>query len=86
MRTVDHGPAKEAAYVAELPQEKRHAIAVFLSELRADNGAATAAAPPEGRSEFIDSMVKMWAPAEWNDKYQDVRTKIPEVPKSQTQP
>jgi len=86
VRTVDHGPGKEAAYVAEIPQEKLQAIAVFLSELRADRGAATAEAPPEGRSEFIDSMVKMWAPADWNEKYQDVRTKPSESPKSQTQP
>lgn len=86
VRTVDHGPGKEAAYVAQMPQEKLRAIAVFLSELRADNGAATAAAPPAGRSEFIDNMVKMWAPAEWNDKYQDVRTKPLEAPKSQVQP
>ena len=86
VRTVDHGPGKEAAYVAEMPQEKLHAIAVFLSELRADQGAATADAPPEGRSEFIDNMVKMWAPAEWNDKYQDVRTKLPKAPQAQTKP
>jgi len=86
VRTVDHGPGKEAAFVAEMPQEKLKAIAVFLSELRADQGAATAEAPPEGRSEFIDSMVKMWAPAEWNDKYQDVRTKPPVTPKPQVQP
>lgn len=79
VRTVDHGPGKEAAYVAQMPPEKLRAIAVFLSELRADNGAATAAAPPEGRSEFIDNMVKMWAPAEWNEKYQDVRTKSSEA-------
>ena len=86
VRTVDHGPSKEAAFVAELPPEKLHGIAVFLSELRADNGAATAAAPPEGRSDFIDSMVKMWAPAEWNDKYQDIRSKPTDARKSPTQP
>ena len=86
VRTVDHGPSKEAAFVAEMPQEKLSGIAVFLSELRADTGAATAAAPPEGRSDFIDSMVKMWAPAEWNDKYQDIRSKPSEAKKSPTQP
>lgn len=86
VRTVDHGPGKEAAYVAQMPPEKLRAIAVFLSELRADNGAATAAAPPEGRSEFIDNMVKMWAPAEWNEKYQDVRTKSSEAPGSPGHP
>jgi hypothetical protein len=86
VRTVDHGPGKEAAFVAEIPQEKLQAIAVFLSELRADRGAATAEAPPEGRSEFIDNMVKMWAPSDWNSKYQDVRTKSHDAPQSPTQP
>lgn len=78
-RTLDHGPApKEAAYVAELPRADLHAIAVFLSELRADQGASAAARPPEGRSEFIDNMVKAWAPKEWSEKYTDIRTKPPE--------
>jgi hypothetical protein len=75
-RTIDHGAApKEAAYVAELPKENLHAIAVFLSELRADQGAASSPLPPEGRSEFIDSMVKVWAPKEWDERYQDIREK-----------
>lgn len=74
--TLDHGPPpKEAAYVSSLPAQNLHAIAVFLSELRADRGAADAAAPPEGRSEFIDSMVKAWAPEGWKEKYEDVREK-----------
>ena len=78
-RTFDHGPApKEAAYVAALPPETLHAIGVFLSELRADQGAAASALPPEGRSEFIDNMVKAWAPKEWDEKYTDVRKKQPQ--------
>jgi len=75
-KTMDHGSApKEAAYVAELPAEQRHALAVFISELKADQGSSSAPMPPEGRSEFIDGMVKIWAPADWKDKYQDVREK-----------
>ena len=82
-RTVDHGPGKEAGFVAKLPPEELHAIAVFLSELRADPGAATAAAPPPGDSAFIDNMVQMWAPPEWHVKYQDIRTKTPAAPQPQ---
>lgn len=75
--TLDHGdPPKEAAYVAKLPPENLHAIAVFLSELKADRGAADAEAPPEGRSRFIDDMVKVWAPDSWKDRYEDVRNKL----------
>jgi cytochrome c553 len=73
-RTLDHGPApKEAAYVAKLPEQHLQDIAVFLSELRADQGSASAPVPPAGRSVFIDDMVKMWAPKDWNEKYEDVR-------------
>ncbi len=74
--TVDHGATpKRADYVSRLPAETRHQIAVFLSELKSERGSSTAEAPPEGRSEFIDSMVKTWAPAEWKEKYRDVREK-----------
>lgn len=73
--TIDHGnPPKEAAYVAAMPVDQRHAIAVFLSELRAEQGSPSAPMPPAGRSEFIDNMVEVWAPAEWKDKYKDIRT------------
>ncbi len=73
-RTLDHGPApKEAAYVAQLPAEDRHAIAVFISELKAEQGSVSAPMPPEGRSEFIDDMVKVWAPKDWKEKYSDIR-------------
>lgn len=74
--TLDHGPApKEAAYVARLPDDERYAIAVFISELKADQGSVSSALPPEGRSEFIDDMVKIWAPDSWKEKYQDIREK-----------
>ena len=72
--TIDHGyPPKEAAYVSSIDQETLMAIATFLSELRADQGAASAPMPPEGRSDFIDNMVGIFAPEEWKQKYQDVR-------------
>ncbi|KPJ90912.1 MAG: hypothetical protein AMJ55_12785 [Gammaproteobacteria bacterium SG8_15] len=76
--TIDHGAApKEAAYVAKLPDEDLRAIAQFISELKAEQGSASAPMPPDGRSEFIDNMVKTWAPKEWKDKYSDVREKQP---------
>ncbi len=71
--TIDHGLGKEAGYVMEMDRNDLHAIAVFLSELRSDQGSASSPLPPEGRSAFIDSMVKMWAPESWKEKYQDVR-------------
>lgn len=75
-KTLDHGPApKEAAYVARLPERDRHVIAVFISELKAEQGSVSAPMPPEGRSEFIDNMVKMWAPQDWDEKYEDIREK-----------
>ena len=83
--TIDHGLApKEAAYVSQLPDDKLQAIAQFISELKADQGSASAPVPPEGRSEFIDNMVKTWAPEQWKEKYQDVRTKDNKNPESQS--
>lgn len=77
-KTLDHGPApKEAAYVAQIMEKDRHAIAMFISELKAEQGSSSAPMPPEGRSQFIDDMVKTWAPTEWGEKYGDVRDKIP---------
>lgn len=74
--TIDHGaPPKEAANVSHLPDENLKAIAMFISELKADQGSASAPVPPEGRSEFIDNMVKTWAPKDWKEKYSDVRVK-----------
>ncbi len=73
-RTLDHGARpKEASYVAELPDTTLVAIATFLSELRADQGSASSPMPPEGRSSFIDNMLKAWAPESWREKYGDVR-------------
>lgn len=72
--TLDHGAApKEASFVAQLPEQDLAAIATFLSELKSEQGSASAWRPPEEDSGFIDSMVRMWAPAEWGEKYQDVR-------------
>lgn len=74
--TIDHGSSpKEAAYVSELPDENLRAMAQFISELKAEQGSASAPVPPEGRSEFIDNMVKTWAPKDWKEKYSDVREK-----------
>ena len=76
--TLDHGlPPKEAAYAMRMPREDIKLIAIFLSELRADAGSSVAKVPPPERSEFIDSMVKMWAPEEWKEKYTDIREKQP---------
>jgi hypothetical protein len=73
-RTVDHGPApKEASYVAQLPPADLHAIAVFLSQLRTDQGGASAQQPPPGKSDFIDAMLDMWAPDSWRIMFRDVR-------------
>jgi cytochrome c553 len=75
-KTIDHGPApKEAAYVAQLPDKDLKALARFISQLKAEQGSSSAPEPPKGRSEFIDNMVKVWAPHEWKDKYEDVRDK-----------
>jgi cytochrome c553 len=73
-KTMDHGPApKEAAFVANLPDPDRHAIAVFLSELRATQGSADARLPGPERSGFIDEMVKVWAPESWKQDHRDIR-------------
>ncbi len=77
--TLDHGdPPKEAAYVAKMPSESLHLIAIFLSELRADPGSSVAKVPPPGRSEFIDGMVKIWAPDDWKERFGDIRDRMPE--------
>jgi len=73
-RTVDHGQApKEAAYVSQISESDRHAIAVFLSQLRTDQGGASAQQPPPGKSGFIDAMLDMWAPDGWRIMFNDVR-------------
>lgn len=74
--TFDHGaPPKEAAYVSQMPKEKLHAMAVFLSELTADRGSADAPEPPKGDSNFINLMLKSFAPKSWQGKYTDIRKK-----------
>jgi len=86
-KTIDHGPApKEAAYVAKMPEDQLHAIAVFISELKAEQGSSSAPVPPKGRSQFIDDMVRVWAPPEWKSKYEDVRTKEPSEATTPTEP
>ena len=72
-QTMDHGPDKGAAYVARLPEQDLHSLAVFLSELKAVQGSPDARLPSEGRSGFIDEMVKIWAPSTWKSQYHDVR-------------
>src|SRR3569623_577763 len=59
---LDHGQSpKEAAYVAAMPSQDLQSIAEFLSELRADAGAAEAAAPPE-TYKIKEYKVYNWAP------------------------
>ncbi|MDE1990024.1 MAG: cytochrome c [Betaproteobacteria bacterium] len=72
-KTLDHGLNKEAAYVAGLPDADLHAIAVFLSELKATQGSADARLPMPERSGFVDEMVKIWAPSTWKREYHDLR-------------
>lgn len=75
--TMDHGPSKGAAFVAKLPQADLQAIAVFLSELRANPGSNASRLPPVGgESKFIDEMVRMWAPDSWKSEYKDVREEV----------
>lgn len=75
--TMDHGPSKGAAFVAQLPRGDLQAIAVFLSELRANPGSNASRLPPVGgESKFIDEMVRMWAPESWKSEYKDVREEV----------
>ncbi|MHB1100838.1 MAG: c-type cytochrome [Burkholderiales bacterium] len=72
--TIDHrDPPAAAAYVASLPDDKIHALAVFLSELTADRGSTSAEMPPEAHDGFIDKMVGLWAPDSWKGKFRDIR-------------
>lgn len=72
--TMSHGaPPKDAAYVSSLPDSDLHDMAVFVSELKADQGSSTAYEPPKGESSFIDTMLYMWTPEGWRSKYQDIR-------------
>ncbi len=73
--TLDHGPFKEAEFVARLPTEERRLLAVFLSELKAVAGSSVSKVPPPERSEFVDSMVTAWAPDDWKERFSDLREK-----------
>jgi len=78
--TMDHGKKpKQAYYVALLPKEDIHKMAIFLSELKSDQGSASSPVPPKGDSPFIDEMVKTWAPDAWKHKYKDIRDKEPQT-------
>lgn len=81
-KTVDHGfgPGKEAGYVQSMPRERLHAIAVFLSQLKAEPGSSMAKEPPPESSGFIDAMVNMWAPEGWKHKYRDIRDTMKREP------
>lgn len=82
-RTVDHGPNKAAQDVAELSEADRHALAVFLSELRAVQGSPDARLPPQGKSGFVDEMVKEWAPEDWKASHKDLREEANSVKKEE---
>ncbi|MDA1107321.1 MAG: c-type cytochrome [Proteobacteria bacterium] len=66
--TVDHGAApKEAARISALPPATLHDIAVFLSELKAEQGSAMSRVPPKeaANSGFVQGMANFWAPEPW---------------------
>ena len=73
-KTMDHGaPPKDAAFVSALPDSELHTMAVFLSELKSDQGSSSSFVPPKGNSSFIDAMLDMWAPDNWRSQYKDIR-------------
>ena len=73
-KTMDHGAApKEASYVAALPDADLRSMAVFLSELKADQGSSSSFEPPEGDSSFINAMLDMWTPDGWRTQFRDIR-------------
>lgn len=73
-KTMDHGaPPKDAAFVSALPDSELHTMAVFLSELKSDQGSSSSFIPPKGDSSFIDAMLDMWAPDNWRSQYKDIR-------------
>jgi len=75
-KTMDHGaPPKDAAYVSALPDADLRAMAIFLSELKADQGSSSSFQPPKGDSSFIDAMLDMWVPDSWRGEYKDIRGK-----------
>ena len=73
-KTVDHGaPPKAASYVSDLSDPDLKALARFLSELRADRGAADSPLPPEEKSTFVESILQSLAPAGWKENFKDIR-------------
>jgi cytochrome c553 len=73
-KTMDHGARpKDAAYVSTLPDADLRAMAVFLSELKADQGSSSSFEPPKGESSFIDAMLDMWVPDSWRGQFKDIR-------------
>ncbi len=76
-QTLEHGPGKRAAYVADLPESDLRAITSFLSEWKAVQGSPDARWPEDTHSGFIDEMVKIWAPSTWKSQYHDVRDESP---------
>jgi len=85
-QTVEHGPGKRAAYVADLPETDLHSLAIFLSELKAVQGSPDARVPSDPHSGFIDEMVKIWAPSTWKTQYHDVRDEKPSATPSESPP
>ena len=73
----DDGPWCSAqrmhAYVSALPDSELRTMAIFLSELKADQGSSSSFEPPPGDSSFIDAMLDMWAPDNWRTEYKDIR-------------
>lgn len=79
-KTVDHGaPPKDASYVSDIPDADLHAMAVFLSQLKSDQGSSSSFQPPKGESGFIDAMLDMWVPDSWRGQFSDIRDKTPET-------
>lgn len=73
-KTLDHGaPPKAAAYVSDLSDDDLHAMAVFVSELKADQGSSSSFEPPKEASGFVDAMIQMWTPAGWKANFTDIR-------------
>jgi hypothetical protein len=83
-KTLDHGaPPKDAAYVSSLPDSDLRAMAVFLSELKSDQGSSTSFEPPQGESSFINAMLDMWTPEGWRNKFKDIRDWMKSNPKEE---
>jgi hypothetical protein len=75
-KTTAHGPSpKEAAYVSSIPDADLHTLAIFLSQLKSDQGSSSSFQPPKEESSFIDAMLDMWVPDSWRGQYKDIRDK-----------